>query len=118
MGDTNEEDPDFHRSRRHARYIIHRGCQVENRHVALSVHAADAANDSEAESDAQLVRETSEADDGKRVKQPSRLVRFPARWINLADQESHQINRLEQIPVAKVVNFCRICSKQSGASAR
>ena len=41
------------------------------------------------------------------------LVRFPASWNQLAEKESHQINNLEQILVAKVFNFCGICS--SGA---
>jgi hypothetical protein len=40
-----------------------------------------------------------------------RLVRFPASWNQLAEKESHQINNLEQILVAKVFNFCGICSK-------
>ena len=38
------------------------------------------------------------------------LVRFPASWNQLAEKESHQINNLEQILVAKVFNFCGICS--------
>jgi hypothetical protein len=41
-----------------------------------------------------------------------RLVRFPASWNQLAEKESHQINNLEQILVAKFFNFCGICSKR------
>ena len=37
-------------------------------------------------------------------------MRFPASWNQLAEKESHQINNLEQILVAKVFNFCGICS--------
>ena len=40
------------------------------------------------------------------------LVRFLASWNQLAEKESYQINNLEQILVAKVFNFCGICSKR------
>ena len=42
------------------------------------------------------------------------LARFPAKWNHFAGKESRQINILEQILIAKVFNFCGICSKDPG----
>ena len=39
------------------------------------------------------------------------LARFPVKWNHFAEKESRQVDKLEQILVAKVFTFCGICSK-------
>jgi hypothetical protein len=46
------------------------------------------------------------------------LARFPASRNRLAEKESRQINMLEQILIAKVFNFCGICSSARGFAAK
>ena len=46
----------------------------------------------------------------------SRLARFQATWNHVAEKESRQINMWEQILVAKVFNFCGICSRATAQS--
>ena len=38
------------------------------------------------------------------------LARFPAKWNHFAEEESRQVDMLEQILIAKVFNLCGICS--------
>jgi len=38
------------------------------------------------------------------------LARFPAKWEHLAEKESRPLTVPEQILIAKVFNFCGICS--------
>ena len=44
------------------------------------------------------------------------LARIPAKWNHFAEEDSRQINMLEQILIAKVCNFGGICSKTDAAS--